>query len=109
MNIVVQKFGGTSVRNLECQQQVIKKVLRPYREGNKVIVVLSAMSGETNRLLNLASEWSESPDPAELDSMVSTGEQISCALFAMLLKQQGVNARSVLRSEERRVGKECRL
>ena len=69
MNIVVQKFGGTSVRNLECQQQVIKKVLRPYREGNKVIVVLSAMSGETNRLLNLASEWSESPDPAELDSM----------------------------------------
>jgi len=96
MNIVVQKFGGTSVRNLECQRQVMQKVLRPYREGKKVIVVLSAMSGETNRLLNLANEWSDKPDPAEMDSMVSTGEQVSCALFAMLLKQQGVAARSVL-------------
>lgn len=96
MNIVVQKFGGTSVRNLECQRQVMQKVLRPYREGNKVIVVLSAMAGETNRLLDLANEWSDNPDPAEVDSLVSTGEQISCALFAMLLKQQGVKARSVL-------------
>jgi len=96
MNIVVQKFGGTSVRNLECQRQVMQKVLRPYREGNKVIVVLSAMAGETNRLLALADEWSDNPDPAEMDSMVSTGEQVSCALFAMLLKQQGVKARSLL-------------
>ncbi|BDQ32560.1 aspartate kinase [Pseudodesulfovibrio portus] len=96
MNIVVQKFGGTSVRNLECQRQVMQKVLRPYREGNKVIVVLSAMAGETNRLLSLAKEWSDNPDPAEADSLVSTGEQISCALFAMLLKQQGVKCRSVL-------------
>jgi aspartate kinase len=96
MNIVVQKFGGTSVRNLECQRQVMQKVLRPYREGNKVIVVLSAMAGETNRLLSLANEWSDNPDPAEADSLVSTGEQISCALFAMLLKQQGVKCRSVL-------------
>jgi aspartate kinase len=96
MNIVVQKFGGTSVRNLECQRQVMQKVLRPYREGNKVIVVLSAMTGETNRLLDLASEWTDNPDPAEVDSILSTGEQISCALFALLLKQQGISARSVL-------------
>ena len=96
MNIVVQKFGGTSVRNLECQRQVMQKVLRPHREGNKVVVVLSAMSGETNRLLSLADEWSDTPDAAEVDSMVSTGEQISCALFALLLKQQGVKCRSVL-------------
>ncbi len=96
MNIVVQKFGGTSVKNLECQRQVMQKVLRPHREGNKVIVVLSAMSGETNRLLALADEWSNNPDAAEVDSMVSTGEQVSCALFAMLLKQQGVKARSLL-------------
>jgi aspartate kinase len=96
MNIVVQKFGGTSVRDLECQRQVMQKVLRPYREGNKVIVVLSAMSGETNRLLNLANEWSENPDPAETDALVATGEQVSCTLFAMLLKQQGVKCRSVL-------------
>jgi aspartate kinase len=74
----------------------MQKVLRPYREGNKVIVVLSAMSGETNRLLGLAEEWSDNPDPAEVDALVSTGEQISCALFAMLLKQQGVKCRSVL-------------
>ena len=96
MNIVVQKFGGTSVRNLECQRQVMQKVLRPSREGNKVIVVLSAMSGETNRLLALADEWSDNPDPAEVDSMVTTGEQVSTALFAMLLKQQGVKCRSLL-------------
>ena len=96
MNIVVQKFGGTSVANLECQKQVMKKVLRPYREGNKVVVVLSAMAGETNRLLMLANEWSDNPDAAEVDSLVSTGEQVSCALFTMLLKQQGVQARSVL-------------
>jgi len=96
MNIVVQKFGGTSVRNLECQRQVMQKVLRPYRDGNKVIVVLSAMAGETNRLLGLAKEWSTNPDPAEMDSMVSTGEQVSCALFTMLLKQQGIKCRSVL-------------
>ncbi|WP_147821551.1 aspartate kinase [Salidesulfovibrio onnuriiensis] len=96
MNIVVQKFGGTSVANLECQKQVMKKVLRPYREGKKVVVVLSAMAGETNRLLALAKEWSDNPDPAEVDSLVSTGEQVSCALFTMLLKQQGVRARSVL-------------
>ncbi len=96
MNIVVQKFGGTSVRNLECQRQVMQKVLRSHREGNKVIVVLSAMSGETNRLLALADEWSDTPDAAEVDSMVSTGEQVSCALFAMLLKKQGIHCRSVL-------------
>lgn len=96
MNIVVQKFGGTSVASLECQQQVMKKVLRPYREGNKVIVVLSAMAGETNRLLALAKEWCETPDAAEVDALVSTGEQVSCALFTMLLKQQGIRARSVM-------------
>lgn len=96
MNIVVQKFGGTSVANLECQKQVMKKVLRPYREGSKVVVVLSAMAGETNRLLALAKEWCDNPDAAEVDALVSTGEQVSCALFTMLLKQQGIQARSVL-------------
>ncbi|WP_320169684.1 aspartate kinase [Maridesulfovibrio sp.] len=96
MNIVVQKFGGTSVRNLECMKQVLEKVLVPYEKGNKVIVVLSAMAGETNRLIDLANEWSEKPDQAEMDSLVSTGEQISVALFAMLLKDRGIKARSLL-------------
>lgn len=96
MNIVVQKFGGTSVRNLECMKQVLEKVMVPYEKGNKVIVVLSAMSGETNRLIDLAYEWSEDPDLAEMDSLVSTGEQVSTALFSMLLKDRGIKARSLL-------------
>ncbi|WP_415712837.1 aspartate kinase [Maridesulfovibrio sp.] len=96
MNIVVQKFGGTSVRNLECMKQVLEKVMVPYEKGNKVIVVLSAMAGETNRLIDLANEWSEEPDPAEMDSLVSTGEQVSVALFSMLLKDRGIKARSLL-------------
>ncbi|MBU1229708.1 MAG: aspartate kinase [Proteobacteria bacterium] len=95
-NIVVQKFGGTSVRNLECMKQVLNNVRRPLAEGSKVIVVLSAMAGETNRLLALAKEWSATPDAAELDSLVSTGEQISVALFAMMAKDQGLRARSLL-------------
>ena len=95
-NIVVQKFGGTSVRNLECMKQVLTNVRRPLAAGSKVIVVLSAMAGETNRLLALAKEWSPTPDAAELDSLVSTGEQISVALFAMMAKDQGITCRSVL-------------
>jgi aspartate kinase len=95
-NIVVQKFGGTSVRNLECMKQVLNNVRRPLAAGSKVIVVLSAMAGETNRLLALAKEWSPAPDAAELDSLVSTGEQISVALFAIMAKDEGINCRSVL-------------
>ena len=95
-NIVVQKFGGTSVRNLECMKQVLNNVRRPLAAGSKVIVVLSAMAGETNRLLALAKEWSATPDAAELDSLVSTGEQISVALFAMMARDQGITCRSVL-------------
>ncbi len=96
MNIVVQKFGGTSVKNLECMRQVMEKVRRPLDQGSKVVVVLSAMAGETNRLLELANEWSANPDPAEMDSLVSTGEQVSISLFSILLKDQGIKARSLL-------------
>lgn len=95
-NIVVQKFGGTSVRNLECMKQVLNNVRRPLANGDKVIVVLSAMAGETNRLIALSKQWSTQPDPAELDSLVSTGEQISVALFAMMAKDEGITCRSVL-------------
>lgn len=95
-NIVVQKFGGTSVRNLECMRQVLNNVRRPLADGDKVIVVLSAMAGETNRLIALSRQWSQTPDPAEMDSLVSTGEQISVALFAMMAKDEGVKCRSVL-------------
>lgn len=95
-NIVVQKFGGTSVRNLECMRQVLNNVRRPLANGDKVIVVLSAMAGETNRLIALAKQWSDHPDPAEMDSLVSTGEQISVALFSMMAKDEGIKCRSVL-------------
>ena len=96
MNILVQKFGGTSVADLQCQKQVREKVLAALTRGYKVVVVLSARAGETNRLLALADEWSKTPDLAERDSLVSIGEQISVTLFAMLLKDAGIKARSVL-------------
>ena len=96
MEIIVQKFGGTSVANLECQQQVMEVVKRTLRPGRKLAVVLSAMSGETNRLIGLAKKWSDKPEPAEMDVLVSTGEQVSIALFATLLNDAGIKARSLL-------------
>ncbi|MDR2503174.1 MAG: aspartate kinase [Deltaproteobacteria bacterium] len=96
MKIMVQKFGGTSVADLACMRRVLDKVRVPLGQGFKVVAVLSARAGETNRLLALADEWSPAPDPAECDALISTGEQVSTALFAMLLKDAGIKARSVL-------------
>ncbi|WP_040371383.1 aspartate kinase [Alkalidesulfovibrio alkalitolerans] len=96
MKITVQKFGGTSVAGLERMKRVLEIVSRECARGNKVVIVLSAMAGETNRLLDLASQWSSDPDPAELDALATTGEQVSVALFAMLCKDAGLKARSVL-------------
>lgn len=96
MKILVQKFGGTSVATLESMKMVRGKVLDGLARGNKVIAVLSARAGETNRLLALADEWSPAPDRAECDVLVSTGEQVSISLFTMLLKDAGVSARSLL-------------
>ncbi len=96
MRVLVQKFGGTSVRNLECMKQVKEKVQRALNQGFKVVVVLSAMSGETNRLISLGKEWSSHPDSSEMDVLISTGEQVSVALFSMLLKDAGINSRSLL-------------
>ena len=96
MRILVQKFGGSSVKDLTCMKKVLVKVKKGLEQGYKVVVVLSARAGETNRLLALAGEWSQTPDPAECDSIISTGEQISTALFTMLLKDNGISARSLL-------------
>ena len=96
MRILVQKFGGSSVRDLACMKQVMVKVKKGLDEGYKMLVVLSARAGDTNRLLALCNEYSPSPDLAECDALVSTGEQVSTALFAMLLKDSGIQARSVL-------------
>lgn len=96
MKILVQKFGGTSVANLDCMKKVREKVLAGLGRGCKMVVILSARAGETNKLLALADEWSKTPDKAESDALVATGEQVSVALFSMLMKDAGVKARSFL-------------
>jgi len=96
MGIIVQKYGGTSVGSLEKIKVVANKVATRYHEGHDVAVVLSAMSGETDKLIRLAKEISPSPDPREMDVIVATGEQVSIALLAMALKDIGVPARSLL-------------
>ena len=96
MKILVQKFGGTSVATRDAMQKVLKKVTDGLKRSDKVIAVLSARAGDTNKLLALADEWSVTPDPAECDALVSTGEQVSITLFTMLLKDAGIRARSLL-------------
>ncbi|EHJ46608.1 aspartate kinase [Solidesulfovibrio carbinoliphilus subsp. oakridgensis] len=96
MRILVQKYGGTSVMGLERMRLVLARVQKAHVEGYKLVVALSAMSGVTNRLLAQAREFSANPDPAELDVLVTTGEQASVALFSMLAKDAGLRARSLL-------------
>ena len=79
MRILVQKFGGSSVADLECMKKVRTKVLAAREEGYKVVVVLSARAGQTNSLLERAYQWSDEPDLAELDVLLTTGEQESVA------------------------------
>ncbi|MFA7280169.1 MAG: aspartate kinase, partial [Sterolibacterium sp.] len=94
MALIVQKYGGTSVANPERIMNVAQRVAKWKRAGNQVVVVVSAMSGETNRLIALAKAIQATPDPRELDVAVSTGEQVTIGLLAMALKEIGVKARS---------------
>jgi aspartate kinase len=96
MALVVQKYGGTSVGNLDKIANVAKKVIRTKEEGNDIVVVLSAMSGETDRLIQLAQKAADEPDPREYDSLVSTGEQVTVALLAIILNGMGYPAKSFL-------------
>ena len=96
MALVVQKYGGTSVGNLDKIANVAKKVIRTKEEGNDVVVVLSAMSGETDRLIQLAQKAADEPDPREYDSLVSTGEQVTVTLLAIMLNGMGCPAKSFL-------------
>ncbi len=93
---IVQKYGGTSVGTPDRIRAVAQRVKLAYDQGHDIAVVASAMSGETNRLLALAREVSPEPSPRELDSLVSTGEQVSCAMLAMALQDLGVPAVSLL-------------
>ena len=94
MALIVQKYGGTSVGSPERIKNVAQRVARWHANGHQLVVVVSAMSGETNRLIALAREIQAQPDPRELDVMVSTGEQVTISLLAMAIKEIGVQAKS---------------
>jgi aspartate kinase len=94
MALIVQKYGGTSVGSAERIKNVARRVAQWKSRGHDLIVVVSAMAGETNRLIGLAKDLQANPDPRELDVMVSTGEQVTIALLSMALMEIGVKARS---------------
>jgi aspartate kinase len=94
MALIVQKYGGTSVANPERIRNVARRVARYKAMGHQVVVVVSAMSGETNRLIGLAKEMMPDPDPRELDVMVSTGEQVTIGLTSLALMELGIKAKS---------------
>ena len=94
MSLIVQKFGGTSVGSVDRIKNVARRVAKWRAAGHDVVVVPSAMSGETNRLIALAKEIQATPDPRELDVVASTGEQVTVGLLAMALMDQGCKARS---------------
>jgi len=94
MALIVQKYGGTSVGSPERIKNVARRVARWKAKGHQLVVVVSAMAGETNRLIALARELQAHPDPRELDVMVSTGEQVTIALLSMALMDMGLKARS---------------
>ena len=96
MSLFVQKYGGTSVASIEKIRDVARRVLEYRRRGDKIVVVLSAMAGQTDSLTQLAREMSDEPDPRELDLLLSTGEQVSVALLSMAIKSMGYDARSLL-------------
>ena len=99
MSLIVQKFGGTSVGTVEKIQQVAEKVSKFHGNGDRLVVVVSAMSGETNRLVALAQEMQERPVPRELDVLLSTGEQVTIGLLCMALDEIGVSAISFTGSQ----------
>lgn len=94
MALIVQKYGGTSVGSVERIQNVARRVAQYHREGHRVVVVVSAMSGETNRLVALTQALSENPDPREVDQVIATGEQVTIGLLAIALQEIGVPAKS---------------
>jgi len=96
MALIVQKYGGTSVGTVEKIRNVAKRVARTKEQGNDVVVVVSAMSGETNRLLGLAHQISEMPSERELDVVAATGEQVTIGLLAIALTEMGCKAKSFL-------------
>jgi aspartate kinase len=96
MALVVQKYGGTSVGDIDRIKNVASRVIETHKQGHQVVVVVSAMAGETDRLIRLAQQAASSPDEREMDVLISTGEQVSIALLAIVLKSMGYDAKSYL-------------
>jgi aspartate kinase len=96
MALVVQKYGGTSVGDIDRIRNVARRVIRTREEGHRVVVVVSAMAGETDKLIRLAQQVTPDPDEREVDVLISTGEQVTIALLAMTLKAMGCDAKSYL-------------
>lgn len=101
MSLIVQKYGGTSVGSVERIKEVAKKIIDFRHQGHDVVVVVSAMSGETNRLIDLANQLNDRPRGRELDVLLSTGEQVTIALLSMTLQQMGMAATSYTGSQVR--------
>ncbi len=99
MALIVQKYGGTSVGSVEKIENVAERLIAARKAGHDVVVAVSAMSGETNRLVEMAHQISANPDPREYDVLVSTGEQVTIALLGMALKERGCDARSYTGSQ----------
>ena len=94
MTLIVEKIGGTSVGSVERINSVADHLIKKHQSGEQLVVVVSAMSGETNRLIGLASDISDNPPAREMDVLVSTGEQVTIALLSMALQKRGNDARS---------------
>ncbi len=94
MALIVQKYGGTSVGSAERIRNVARRVAHFHKQGHQLVIVVSAMAGETNRLLALAKELSPNPDPRELDVVAATGEQVTIGLLAITLMEMGLKAKS---------------
>jgi len=94
MTLIVEKFGGTSVGSVERINAVADHLIKKHQQGEQLVVVVSAMSGETNRLVSLANDISDAPPPREMDVLLSTGEQVTIALLSMALHKRGNDARS---------------
>jgi aspartate kinase len=101
MSLIVQKYGGTSVGSIERIQAVAARVAKFHKQGDQIVVAVSAMSGETNRLIGLAKEIEEQPAAREMDVLVSTGEQVTIALLCMALHKIGIEAKSYTGSQVR--------
>ncbi len=96
MALVVQKYGGTSVADLSRMENVARRVIKSKKEGNDVVVVVSAMAGETDRLIQLALKAAEEPDDREYDALISSGEQVTATLLSIILNKMGCKAKSFL-------------